>query len=410
MRERVVSALFVVSVLTIDFSPLAVYRYLLLSDLLLVAALVLQWTRSTAHTVHYPKVVSAAFTLYLASAAVAFLRPPEPGLGLFTWLHSAFLMGVYVPAATTLMTIRPDLRRHVAPALLTSACVQGLIVAQAVSGGLNWTSGTRIAGALGSIQLWLYAAAVVAALAMFMAGTRTQRMAAVISVLPLVAAEVFMRSRMLWIATFVGSFLFAVLQARRKWFAVTGAAAVLVMLAMGYVVGAYPQAVQVRISDALRPSQAADLRARMAVVYAALDAIDASPLVGVGTGQSPNYFSQLPVPPVVVNAHNLILHASMEGGFFAGVALFLLPLGILALWMQGLRRVDTFDRVRLHWAFATLTAVYVAAQLTPTLFEHSFFFLIAFLAATATGTRSVRIVSRPDLAPAPVGASATSPR
>lgn len=409
MRRRLVTILFVAAVLLIDFSPLAVYRYLLLSDLLVLGALLVEYGAAPS-AVYAPKLVMAAFLLYSGSSAVAFVRAVEPGLGLFTWLHSAFLMLIYVPAATTLMTLRPDLRRYVAPAMLVSACVQGLVVAQAVSGGLNWTSGTRIAGAFGSIQLWLYVAAVVAALAMFMAGTRRQRVAALITVLPLVAAEVFMRSRMLWIATFVGSFLFAVLQARRKWIAVTGAAAVLVMLAIGYVVEAYPPAVQVRISDALRPSQAADLRARMAVVYAALEAITASPLVGVGTGQSPNYFSQLPVPPVVVNAHNLILHASMEGGFFAGVALFLLPLGILALWMQGLHRADSFDRVQLHWAFATLAAVYAAAQLTPTLFEHSFFFLIAFLAATATGTRSLRVAARLDRAPASVGASVTSPR
>ena len=387
-RRRLVTVLFVAAVLTVDFSPLAAYRYLLLSDVLILVALLVE-LKTTQARVYAPKVLMATFVLYLGSAALAFTRVAEPGLGLFTWLHSAFLMLVYVPAATTLMTRRPDLRSLVAPAMLVSACLQGLIVAQAVSGGLNWTSGTRIAGALGSMQLWLYAAAVTAALAMLMAGRRRQRLAALVAVLPLVAAETFMRSRRLWIATFAGCCLFAILQARRKWLAVGGAAAVLALLAAGYVAEFYPAAVQVRISDALEPSKASDLQARMAVVYAALEAIEASPLVGVGTGQAPNYFNQLPVPPVVVNAHNLLLHAAMEAGFFAAMALWLMPFGILALWLQGLRRVPQgAERVRLHWAFATLTAVYAAAQLTPTLFEHSFFFLIAFLAATVAATRS----------------------
>jgi O-antigen ligase len=395
MRLRLVSLLFVVAVVTLDFSPVAVYRYLLVSDVLLLIALALQWNLSRAPAIYFPRSVQAAFALYVASTALAFARPAHPATGAFTWVHSVFLMLIYVPAATTLMTLRPDLQRWVRPAVLFSASVQGLVVAQAVSGGLNWTTGTRIAGAFGSIQLWIYAAAVVAALSMLMAGTPRQRVFALVSLVPIGAAEIFLRSRMLWIASFLGACFFGFLQARRKPLAVASAFVVALALVVGYLAELYPPAVQARIGDALRPSQASDLVARLDVVQAAVGAIAESPFIGVGIGQSPDYFEQLPVPPVVVNAHNLILHASMEGGLLAGAALCLLPIGIFALWLDGRRRVTGDDRVSLNWAFATLAAVYAAAQLTPSLFEHTFFFLVAFLAAVAAGRRAVPPASRP---------------
>jgi O-Antigen ligase len=385
MRHRLTTGAFVAAVFTLDVGPLAVYRYLLVSDALLLLALLLQVGAAREPILCFPKFITATFALYLGSTVLAFARPDQPAIGVFTWLHSAFLMGVYVPVATTLMTVRPDLRRYVLPVLLVSASFQGAIVTRSVTAGLNWTSGTRIAGAFGSVQLWSYAAAAVAVLALLMTGSRRQKFGALICTFPLLAAEIFLRSRMLWIASFLGACIFGIIQAKRKALAITVALSVLVGLVSGYALDLYPDAVERRISDALRPSEAADLRARMAVVYAAMDAISASPIVGVGTGQAPRYFADLPVPPVVVTAHNILLHAAMEGGLLAAVALGLIPLGIIMLWYRGLTTAPQAERPALNWAFSTLMAVYIAAQLTPTLFEHSFYFLIAFLAAMTTG-------------------------
>lgn len=400
MRGAVTIA-FVAAVATIDFSPLSVYRYLLVSDVLLLGALLLEWARRRTPVLFAPTFVMGAFALYLGGTMVSFTRAVDPGSGFFTWLHSVFLMAVYVPAATTIMTLRPDLRALVPGVVLAAAALQGLVVAAGVAGGLNWTTGTRIAGAFGSIQLWSYAAGAVAALAIAMNARRLpQRLWALAAAVPLAAAEVFLRSRMLWIATIVGCSLFALLQARRKGLAAAGVGAGLVVLAAAYVAGLYPPAVEARIADVLNPSRAADLQARVYVATSALQQIATSPLIGTGTGQAPLVFSEQPVPPVVVTVHNIILHATMEGGLLAGAGLALLPVGVLLLWRQAVKIGQTVERFHVNWSLATLTSLYLAAQLTPTLFEHLFYFLVAFLASIATaGAVARRRVEAPRFVP-----------
>lgn len=400
MRGAVTIA-FVAAVATIDFSPLSVYRYLLVSDALLLGALLLEWTRRRSPELFVPTFVMGTFGLYLGGTLLSFARAVDPASGVFTWLHSVFLMLVYVPAATTLMTLRPDLRALVPGVVLAAAALQGLVVAAEVASGLDWRTGTRIAGAFGSIQLWSYAAGAVAALAIVMNARRlSHRLWALAAALPLAAAEVFLRSRMLWIATILGCSLFALVQARRKGLAAAGVLAGLVGLAAAYAAGLYPPAIEARIADVLNPSRAADLQARLYVATSALQQIASSPLIGTGTGQAPLVFSEQVVPPVVVTVHNIVLHASMEGGLLAGAGLALLPIGVLLLWRQAVTVGQRVEHFHANWSLATLVSLYLAAQLTPTLFEHLFYFLVAYLASVATaGAPARRSVEAQEFAP-----------
>jgi hypothetical protein len=291
------------------------------------------------------------------------------------------MMLVYVPAVTTLLALRTDLRRYVMPTLLVSVTVQSLVVIEAVAGGLVWQSGLRIGGAFGSVQLWPYAAAVVAAAALVMTGSVRTRVAVLLALLPIAAAEMFLRSRMLWIASLLGATVFLFAQARSKVAAAALVSICVAALAGGYLLGVYPAAVQVRISDALNPTQTPDLVARLDVLRALSGAVVESPLVGLGIGQSAEYVDRLPAPPPVVNVHNVIVHAAVEGGIAAAAALALLPIAFLLLWRHGTTSSAGTDRVRLNWAFASLLAIYAAAQLTPTLYEHTFYFLIGCLAS-----------------------------
>lgn len=389
--------MFVVAVATIDFAPLRVYRYLLVSDVLLLAALALEWRRQWPATLVYPARMTALFCVYLASAACAFTRPLDPAIGFSTFAHQAFAMLLYVPAVATLLVARPDLLRLVIPTVLVSMTVQGLALASAVAGGLNWTSGSRVAGALGSSQLWPYVAAVGAITLVTMSGSALGRLAVVGSAVAVGAAELFMRSRMLWIASVLVVTTVALLQSRRKAAAGAGAAALIGALAVIYALGGFPPAVEVRIDDALHPAKARDLVERVRVVSALGRSFLESPFVGVGLGQSPQFVDQLPVQPAVVNIHNIVMHGAVEGGVFAGLAVLLQPVGILLLWKSGRRNRES--KALADWSVATLLSVFVAAQLTPTLYEHTYYFLIGLLAAIACRHTPDRI-SVADITPA----------
>src|SRR5262249_7059148 len=152
----------------------------------------------------------------------------------------------------------------------------------------------------------------------------------------------------------------------------------------------FPMAIQDRVSATLHPSDAKDLVARMDAVKELSVEISDSPFVGLGLGQSPAFMSALPVPPLVVNAHNVILHAAVEGGICGALALAMLPLGFIVLFKAGRRlRPRVEERLILNWTFASLMAIYVAAQLTPSLYEHTFYFLIGVLAS-----QTIRPVNR----------------
>jgi len=380
----VVTGLFVTAVATVDISVFNIYRYLLVSDaLLLMAAAIACLQRRTA-TVYVPTLISLLFIAYLLSSAFAFFRPVHPGLGVLTWAHSAFLMIVYVPAATTLMILRPDLRRILLVTLLVSTTVQAATTVFEVAGGLNWQTGTRIPGAFGSVHVWTYAVSVVAIVALVMIGSWRQKAFAFGCLLVIAAAEMFRKSRMLWIASVLGGALFAFVQARHKITAILLSAVACAALAAGYALDLYHPAVQERITATLQPTQTPDLIERIKVVEQLTEEFIESPVVGLGLRQSEAYLSESPSPPLVLEIHNVVMHAAIEGGAVAALAIALLPIGIVLLW-RAAWMLQPDARWIVNWLGASLTAIYVAAQLTPALFEHSFYLLIAALASLTVG-------------------------
>jgi O-antigen ligase len=389
-RSRLAGGLFLAGVACLDFSPLSAYRYLLISDILLLLALAAELGGRWHGRLYYPKFVGLLFLLYLLSTGLSFARALDPLSGLFTWLHSAFLMLVYVPIVTTMLVVRPDLRMPALVTLVLSVTAQAGVVGFAVlATGLDWTSGTRIAGAFGSVQFWPYLAASVGAVALIAAGSRQAKSAALCCLPVLVVAEMVFRSRMLWVGTIVGVCAFAVLQARRKALGAGVALSLCALFALGYVAGLYPAPIEARIASTIRPMESPDLVARMRVAFDVGELVAESPLVGVGAAQSAARLERLPVPPDIVNVHNILLHAAMEGGIGAALALALLPAGLLLLWIAGARAVqEPAGRTLLNWAFACLLAIYVGAQLTPTLYEHTFYFLMAFLASLTAAERA----------------------
>src|SRR5438067_1859523 len=97
---RLVTWSLVAAVACIDLSPLRVYRYLLVSDVLLMFAVTTETIACGNRRVYTPTFVTLVFLLYAISTGAAFYRPLEPELGVYTWLHSAFLMLAYVPCVT----------------------------------------------------------------------------------------------------------------------------------------------------------------------------------------------------------------------------------------------------------------------------------------------------------------------
>ncbi len=125
-------------------------------------------------------------------------------------------------------------------------------------------------------------------------------------------------------------------------------------------------------------------------------AIEASNGMGIGLGQSASYLLEHHSTAPVVNVHNIVMHAAVEGGVIAAVCLILLPIAIVVLWIAAARLYPDPSRdLLLNWEVATLGAIYIGAQLTPTLFEHTFYVMLAALAASAVrvGAPAFRSVS-----------------
>jgi hypothetical protein len=381
-----VTVLFACGVLLVDISALAVYRYFLLSDLLFVLAFSLQAWIDRRTEVYYPRLLTWLFAVYLTTHFIAFSRSDDISSA-STWLHSAFVMLAFTPILTTLLVRRPQLKAVLFVTLMVSAGLQAGIIIGNVANGLKWQSGMRIPGAFGSLHLWLYATAAIAAMGVLLAGKRTARIGSLLVLGSIGLAEVFLRSRMLWIATIVGISMMVILQSRRRLLGVGAAASLCLLLVAGFVTGAYPDAVQLRIRAVLRPTETPDLVARMQVIHDLAGSIEESPLVGVGVAQSERYLRFHQSSAKVVNVHNVIMHAAVEGGALAGLAIALIPIAIGVLWVAAARDTGPglHSRLFLNWAGSSLVAVYFAAQLTPTLYEHTFYVLVAALAASAAG-------------------------
>jgi hypothetical protein len=396
--SAIVTVLFVAAVLTLDFSPLAVYRYFLFSDVLLLAAFGVQCWIDRRIVIYLPALLTAAFVAYLggllAGSAAAQDVTAAP-----TWLHFAFSMLLLTPAVTTLLVRRPDLRLYLPIAIVVTATVQALIVLAQVIKGLQWQSGTRITGALGAAGLWVYAAAIVALAGAILTSRFRLRVALIASLSVIAFAELLMRSRMLWIVSIVGACLMMVLQSRRRTLGLLAASVLCVVGMIGYWAGLYPDAIARRIADALRPSEASDLVARLDAVRELAPALADSGAIGIGFGRSEGYLRDRHSPASVVNIHNVVLHAAVEGGVLASIGVLMLPLAICVLWRSAtpMARAPS-DRFVLYWLVSTLLAIFVGAQLTPTLYEHTFYALLAALASCAAdandGGRFHRVPAR----------------
>jgi O-antigen ligase len=272
----------------------------------------------------------------------------------------------------------------VLPTLLISTTFQASITVWEVASGINWRTGTRIPGAFGSIHLWPYAASIAAVVVLLMTGSWRAKTAAAGCFVLLAAAEMFRKSRMLWIASVLGGALFAFVQARNKVAAVVLTTLTCLALSAGYVLDLYHPAVRERITMTLNPTETPDLIARIRVVQEMTAEFVDSPIVGLGLRQSAQYMSETPAPPPVVEVHNIVMHAAVEGGAVAALALILLPLAIVLLWIAARRATaDRASQVLVNWLGASLIAIYIAAQLTPALYEHTFYLLIAALASFA---------------------------
>jgi hypothetical protein len=306
-------------------------------------------------------------------------------------MHFVYLVVVLSPAVTALLVMRPEFRYYLFAGILIAGLVESVIFIAAVASGLEWQIGYRLSGALGTVSVWGYAAAAIALVALMMRGPAVLRLSASLGLVILGVAEMFTRSRMLWVTTVLGSCLFVVAQSRRRIRAVAGLTAVIGLLIAGYLTGAFPEAVERRVSDTLRPTQAGDLVARMYVVHELAPAFERSAALGIGVGQSENVLREAHSPAVVVLVHNLIMHAAVEGGLLAALGLMMLPIGMIVLWRAALRQsCNRAERLLSNWEFSTLLAIYLGAQLTPTLFEQLFYVMLGALAAGAAGSRGAR--------------------
>jgi len=363
--------------LLMDFAPLSLYRYFLWSDLfVLVAAgwLALHGTRLSGRGL---SLLMTLFAINLLSALVAFTRAGQPALGVFTWLHMAFMMLVYVPAVTAVLRALPHAGHVARLGLMVSGVVQSAIVVFMVVQGLHWETGTRIAGAMGNQALWLFVTAWTALLAVLMQG-RWFGMLLVIPAMSLIAvAAAVMRSRSLWIAIMVATAVYILTRVRRTLLGVLAVIAMVAVVSLGYLLELYPAAIQARISQTLTPRTSIDMVYRVDVVWRMFEPWSQNVFVGIGAQQSESYLPGRLVEGKVAAVHNVVLHAAIEGGLLAGLVWLLLPAVIVRMWQDArIVRRDLAD-----WALASLLAIYVAGQFTPTLFEHVFYFLLGMLAA-----------------------------
>ena len=92
--RQCVALLFGGGALLLDFSPLPVYRYFLLSDLLLLAACALQMQIDRRIVLYVPALFILLCLGYLAALLAAFGAAQDYS-GVWNWLHFAFLMLSY---------------------------------------------------------------------------------------------------------------------------------------------------------------------------------------------------------------------------------------------------------------------------------------------------------------------------
>jgi hypothetical protein len=380
---------------TIDFHPLPVFRYLLVSDVLFVTAGLVAWL--TGSSMRVPVFVTCCLGLYVANGLAAFLRSSDPEGGLYTWLHTAFLAFLYIPLVTTALATRRAYVRYAFAGVIVSAFVQAALVLLAISQGLYWEYGPRIRGALGNASLWIYPVAVLALVAVLLRGRLVARLASLGILAVIIPAVLATRSRSIWIGILVGVPQLMLLLPRRK---IAGAVAALgfaACLSAGYILELYPKPILDRITMTFTVRQSIDIIYRFEVVDRLLPLAAESPLVGIGLNESPKHLPRRLVASSVPQIHNPPLHAAVEVGVPGAFGLVALPIAVFLLWRRA--RLVTADDLGLQriadWAFVSFTSIYVGVQFTPAMYEHVSYFVIAVLASMVDDPRRFREPTSP---------------
>jgi O-antigen ligase len=381
---------------TIDFSPLPVYRYLLVSDLLLVSAGLIAWL--TGSTMRAPFLLMACLSVYVASGLASFLRTSDPAGGMFTWIHTAFLCLVYIPLVATALGTRRQLVRYAFAGVLLSGVAQSLLLLLEVASGLDWASGPRITGALGNASLWIFAVSMLAVTTLMLKGGLFGRPIGLLAGVVILPAATITRSRSIWIGIVVGVALSMIVFPRRKLAGMVAAATFAAGLAGAYILELYPRPVQERITRTLSTDRSIDVIYRFEVVWRLYPRVAESPLVGVGLNESSKHLPAHLVRAAVPAVHNVVLHAAVESGIPAALALTALPGIVFLLWRRA--RLDTRDdpsiRKFADWAFIAFAASYVGVQFTPTMYEHINYFLIAILVSLLRDPRKLHLAETPE--------------
>jgi O-antigen ligase len=378
---------FVGGVVLTDFAPLAVFRYLLLGDVLLLAAAALHVMRTRPH-LRIPLLVVAPFLVYLASHLLSLLWS-KPLEGALSWLHIGFLVCLVLPLAYTYLVEESRARRAVMPALLFTAFLQALyLVAAVVVQGVDW-SGPRLPGAFGSAALFFLGPAWLAGLLLLADGPRGLRVPVLGALIVVAFAIGVLRSRSLWLGTLVGMIVLWGVRSRGVLRGAARAAALVALLAGIYAAGWLPRPIEDRIKASTQVTTANDLLARQEVVWALLPRFYESPLIGLGMNQSKDYLPASLVEGATGAVHNVVINALVEGGLLAGLAVALLPAVAVALWWRSRRHSDPEDRALGDWAFSSLAMLLTALQFTPTLYEHVLYLVFAVAAATAQTAKIV---------------------
>lgn len=381
-RPLAVTLLAGVAFLLVDFTPLAVYRHLLLGDMVLLLSFVVLSFQTRRWRYRIPTIFAVLLIPYLLALLVSLVVAPDPSRGIFTWAHYAFATLVLLPSAFGLFSARPDLGPLFMRLVVLSAFLQATAISVDIAQGLDWTTGRRIFGAFGNHMVWLFCAATAAAFAWIVDGNWRERCAGIVVLPMLLFATGVLRARMLWVALLVAVAVIVFLRLRSRILGAVLVAATCVTLIAVYRYELFPDAIQRRLEQTTSVSRELDLQWRIRVVEIMWRPFSEQPLLGVGLNHSELHIPLALVQGSVDAVHNIVLNAMVEGGIVAGLAMLLLPVACLrswggsAAWRPRARRTRTSD-----WAVASLLGVFAGAQFTPAIYEHVFYLLLALLAA-----------------------------
>ena len=396
---------FFAGLLVIDFPPLHVFRYFLFSDLLFLLSYFLLFLQSGRMPWHLsPPALYVTLALYSLSALLSLFRAPNPENAFSTLIHLMFLTFVYVPLVSSLLRASPRLFSLTFVGFIVITIVRDIDIILLPLAGIEWQSGTRLSGLSQAPTLYVMLPGMMGLCLLLLRrwpgegqrtiSSRTLSAKMRLALLPLggivLSSVAFMitRFRSIWIACFCGLFLLSVMLDRRRLLRAltypTLAALLLVFLAINNWL---PAAIVNRFSSSFDP-YAPDIIARREVVWRLLPIVSENPFLGIGFNNS-KYFLPLELVEGRVDAiHNLLLSNLVENGLLSFLALVALPLLLWSFYRRVQRRGDATERYLGIWGISSCLGIYLGAQLTPNMLEHTFWFLIAYLTGLVTSTTS----------------------